>query len=221
LPAPAAKGNLAAASRVGRGAWQKDVSDLSDPFEDAETTVEKVDVAVTEAVAEQAGRPWVKVLGQLSEVADQPPMRVLTLGTAAVGLALRDPRLTRAGLRMFAAHTLATWTKTAIKRRVDRTRPDVALEDRYRMERGGSQEHGLSSFPSGHTAGALAVTQALARDYPGSRAAGFAFSAWAGAMQVPRCKHFVSDIAAGALVGWAAEAISSRLFDRAERALAG
>lgn len=198
----------------------KDISSLADPFEDAETAVEKVDVTVTEAVAEQSDRPWVRVLGFLSEVADQPPMRVLTLGTAAAGLALRDPRLTRTGLRMFAAHSLATAVKTVIKRSIDRTRPDVALETRYRMERGDSREHDLSSFPSGHTAGALAVTQALARDYPQTTAPGLAFSAWVGAMQVPRCKHFVSDVAAGAVIGWASEQASSRLFDWAEEKLA-
>lgn len=191
-----------------------------EPFEEAETAVEKLDATVTEAVAEQSERPWVRVLGTLSEVGDQPPMRALTLGTAAVGLAMRDPRLTRAGLRMFAAHTLATAAKTAIKRSVDRTRPEHALQEGYRMERGGSREHQLSSFPSGHTAGALAVTQALARDYPGTTAPGLAFSAWIGAMQVPRCKHFVSDVAAGALIGWAAEQVSSRLFDWAEEKLA-
>lgn len=190
------------------------------PFEEAETAVEKLDATVTEAVAEQSDRPWVRVLGALSEVGDQPPLRALTLGTAAVGLATRDPRLVRAGLRMFAAHTLATWVKTAIKRSVDRTRPEHALEEGYRMERGGSHEHHLSSFPSGHTAGALAVTQALARDYPATTAPGLAFSAWVGAMQVPRCRHYVSDVAAGALIGWAAEQVSSRLLDRVEEKLA-
>jgi hypothetical protein len=213
LPRRDRQGNLGPRRRVREADSIKEPKHLPDPFEDAETAVEKVDVAVTEAVAEQAERPWVRLLGQLSEVGDQPPLRVLTLGTAAVGLALRDPRLTRAGLRMFAAHTLATWTKNLVKHRVDRTRPDVALENRYRMARGSSRDHDMTSFPSGHTAGALAVTQALARDYPVTRAAGLAFSAWVGAMQVPRCKHFASDVAAGALVGWAAERLSSTAFD--------
>jgi membrane-associated phospholipid phosphatase len=182
--------------------------------------VEKVDLVVTEAMDEQRDRPLVKAAGFLSEIGDQPPLRALTLGAAAVGLARRAPRLARAGLRMFAAHTLATWIKSAIKRRIDRTRPDRALDDRYRMEAGHSREHALSSFPSGHTAGALAVTQALARDYPGSRIAGLAATTAVAAIQVPRAKHFVSDIAAGAAIGWVAEQVSSRLFDWAEEKLA-
>jgi undecaprenyl-diphosphatase len=137
---------------------------------------------------------------------------VLTLGAATVGLARRDPRLTRVGMRMFAAHTLATWAKTLIKRSIDRTRPAHALENGYEMRAGHSRKHELSSFPSGHTAGSLAVTQALARDYPGSRAAGLAATAAVAAIQVPRAKHFVSDVVAGAAIGWAAEQVSSRLF---------
>ena len=181
--------------------------------------VEEVDLVVTEAINEHRNRPLVRAAGFLSEIGDQPPLRALTLGAAAVGLVRRDPRLARSGLRMFAAHTLATWAKSAIKRRIDRTRPDQALDDRYRMEAGHSREHALSSFPSGHTTGALAVTQALARDYPGSRVAGLVATTAIAAIQVPRAKHFVSDIAAGAAIGWAAEQVSSRLFDWAEEKL--
>lgn len=195
---------------------------MADPVKTAKNaveTIEKADMAVTEAVAEQAKRPLVRLLGQLSEIGDQPPLRVLTLGAAAVGLATGDRRLVRSGLRMFAAHSLATGVKTLVKRQIDRTRPDTALEGDYRMERGGSQEHDLSSFPSGHTAGALAVTQALARDYPGTRVPGLAFTAAIAAIQVPRCKHFMSDILAGALIGWASEQVMSETFDAAEKRL--
>lgn len=186
----------------------------------AADVVEQADLAVVEAVAQKREHPLVKVAGQLSEIGDQPPLRALTLGSAALGLVRRDPMLTRAGLRMFAAHTLATWAKTLVKRQIDRTRPDHAIDTEYRMERGDSDTHELSSFPSGHTAGALAVTQALVRDYPETRVAGFAFTAAIAAIQVPRCKHFVSDILAGAAIGWGAEQVSSRLFDWAEQRLA-
>lgn len=182
--------------------------------------VEQVDLRVTDAIAEQRERTIVRWAGKLSEVGDQPPLRALTLGAAVVGLATGNPRLTRAGLRMFAAHSLATGAKTLVKRSVDRTRPDHAIDNDYRMEAGDSREHELSSFPSGHTAGALAVTQALVRDYPGTRWAGLAFTAAIAAVQVPRCKHFVSDILAGALIGWASEQVSSPAFDAAEEALA-
>lgn len=175
--------------------------------------VEKVDLRVTEAVADARHAPAVRAAGWLSEAADQPPLRIAMAAWLAVGVARRDPRLLRAGVRMLAAHTLATWAKSAIKARIDRTRPDHALATRYRMEKGGTERHELSSFPSGHTAGALAVTQALARDYPETRATGLAASTAVAVVQVPRCKHFVSDVAAGAAIGWAAEQVSSRAID--------
>ncbi|WP_375404465.1 phosphatase PAP2 family protein [uncultured Sphingomonas sp.] len=187
---------------------------------EAADAVERVDIAVTEAMDDYRDRPIVKALGFVSEIGDQPPLRALTLGASAVGAWMGNPRLTRAGIRMFAAHSLATGLKNLIKRSIDRTRPDHALDNHYRMEVGDSYKHELSSFPSGHTAGALAVTQALARDYPGSRIAGLAVTTAVAAIQVPRCKHFVSDIVAGAAIGWAAEQVSSRLFDWAEEKLA-
>ena len=191
-----------------------------DGLETAQEAVEEIDLAVTDALAEQRKRPWVRVLGQMSEIGDQPPLRALTLGTAAFGLAIRDPRLTRVGVRMFAAHSLATGVKTLIKRSIDRTRPDHALEAGYSMAPGDSRKSELSSFPSGHTAGTLAVTQALARDYAATGVPGLALSAAVAAVQVPRCKHFVSDILAGALIGWATEQLSSRALDWVERRIA-
>jgi len=176
--------------------------------------VEQADIEVTEAVADVRHAPLVRAAGALSEVADQPPLRALTIGTAALGLWRRDRRMVRAGVRALAAHTVATWVKSAIKARVDRTRPDHALDTRYRLDPdGGTDRHELSSFPSGHTAGALAVTQALARDYPETQAAGLAFSAAVAAVQVPRAKHFVSDVAAGAAIGWASERLVSAALD--------
>jgi len=181
--------------------------------------VEKADIRVTEAVADTRHTPLVRAAGFLSEAADQPPLRIAMTAWLAVGLVRRDPRLVRAGLRMAAAHTLATWVKSAIKARVDRTRPDHALATRYRMEKGGTEKHELSSFPSGHTAGALAVTQALTRDFPETRAGGLAASAAVAAVQVPRAKHFVSDVAVGAAIGWAAEQVTSRALDWGEARL--
>lgn len=178
--------------------------------------VEEADIAVTEAVADVRDAPWVRAAGFLSEAADQPPLRIAMAAWLVTGLVRRDARLVRAGVRMAAAHTLATAVKSAIKARIDRTRPDHALETRYHMEKGGTKRHELSSFPSGHTAGALAVSQALARDYPATTGGGLALSAAAAAVQIPRCKHFVSDVAVGAAIGWAAERVSSRALDWAE-----
>jgi len=172
--------------------------------------VEQADLAVARRVTADR-HPLVRLAGKASELADQPPLRALTLGTIAVGLARGDGRLARAGARMFAAHTLATWMKDRVKVRIDRTRPETARDEGYRAGPGEATEHAVTSFPSGHTAGALAVTLALARDYPSARDPGLVLTAAVAAVQLPRAKHFLSDVIAGAAIGWAADRIVGRV----------
>ena len=51
--------------------------------------------------------------------------------------------------------------------------------------------------------GAVAVAGTFARDYPEYKVAGYAAAAYVALMQVPRCKHYPSDVGAGALLGLA------------------
>lgn len=166
----------------------------------------------------QASRPavaardsWiVRVLGQASEAADQPPLIALSLATFAGGAVLGRREIARAGARMLAAHALATGAKTMLKHAVDRTRPERAVEDGHRLERGhGADDTELNSFPSGHSAGAVAVAQAAARDLPGIATPARVAAAAMAAIQVPRGKHYVSDVLVGAAIGWASEAAVS------------
>ena len=164
--------------------------------------LERADVAVAKAVAPVSDTPLVKVLGALSEASDQPQMRILCAGMIVAGWVRGDRRLAGAGIRMLAAHSLATGIKTLIKHRIDRTRPTLLVEEgRYDMAPGNSDEHDESSFPSGHTAGAVAAAMAYARVYPEHRGGAYAIAAAASLMQVPRCKHYPSDIGAGAIIG--------------------
>lgn len=172
------------------------------------TPVEQADKAVTEAVAPARGSAVVRVLGWLSELADQPQLISICTGTLLVGLAMRDERLARAGGRMLAAELLATGLKSAIKHRVDRTRPRVVeAGGDYDMQPGNSEDGDVSSFPSGHTAGAVSVARAFVREYPEHRAAAYGIAAAVAIIQVPRCQHYPTDLLAGALVGLAAEAV--------------
>ena len=183
--------------------------------EPIESAIEQADVAVAHAVAPYRHSAPVRAIGWLSEAGDQPQMRVLCGAAIAAGLLLRKPQLARAGLRALLAHSLATWAKSWVKHRIDRTRPAVlARHGRYRMAPGHAEEKMLNSFPSGHTAGAVAVARALARDLPEHRRQGYAGAAFIALAQVPRCAHYPSDIAAGSVVGLVSEALVSRLFDR-------
>ncbi len=130
---------------------------------------------------------------------------------AAAGAVHRDRDIVRAGGRMLAAHLLATAIKALVKRSVDRTRPDLLVDQgRYEVGKGRRNEGPFNSFPSGHTAGATAVACALVRAYPETAPYAYAAAGTIAVAQIPNCNHFASDIAAGAVIGWVAEAAVSR-----------
>lgn len=174
--------------------------------EDEAGGVEAADIAVAQAAAPLRDNPLVRVAGTLSEIGDQPQLVALSVATIGAGLWRVDARLVEAGARMLASHLLATGIKAAIKHAVDRTRPHVMNEEgRYRRGPGEHDEGSYNSFPSGHTAGAVAVARAAARMYPEQAGPAYAAAAAIALVQVPRGAHYLSDIAAGAAIGWAAE----------------
>ena len=188
---------------------------VPDPAPDA-TPIEKADVAVAQAASGVRHTAPVKATDKLAEVGDQPPLLLLSALVLGAGLWRRDQHLVRAGVRMLAAELVATAIKDVIKRSVSRTRPDMMLEEgRYEMKAGGPYEGKWNSFPSGHTAGAVAVSRALAREYPQARLPAYAAATAIAGAQIPSCNHYLSDIGAGALIGFASE----WLVDRGVRAL--
>lgn len=181
--------------------------------------LERADLALAKRMGKLHDHPVMKVAGEASEMADQPPLIALSLATLAGGVLLRRPTLAVAGARMLAAHAVATGIKAVVKRSVDRTRPFV-LEDegKYVVRKGHRRDTRYNSFPSGHTAGAVAVAQAIARTAPRAAWPARAWAAGIAAIQVPRGAHFPSDVAAGAAIGFAADGIV-RLAERALRAV--
>lgn len=178
-------------------------------------TVVAADERTTHKAARHRDTPLVKATGFLAELGDQPQMIATSIGTAVVGLALKRPDLVRGGVRMFAAHVVATAVKTAVKRSVDRARPEKAIDDGKTMfEPGESRDHDLNSFPSGHTAGAVAVAIAVSRDVDGAAVPAALITAGIAAAQPINGKHYLTDLVAGAAVGWIAEALVSAVFDR-------
>lgn len=185
---------------------------------------ERIDAALSKAAVRHRENPAVRVLGVASEAADQPPLIGICLATVAAGAALGRPRLLRAGLRMLASELVATAAKGAIKHHVNRTRPHKMLRDgRYALHadgKGSKDEGPWNSFPSGHTSGAVAVGRALTREYPAALPAAGLAMATVALVQLPRGRHFASDVIAGAAIGAVSEALVNFAARRLRRSVA-
>jgi hypothetical protein len=178
------------------------------------TAIERTDRKVAEAMLPRRRTLPVRLLDHVADLGDQPQMRLLCGALIAAGLVRGDRRLAGTGLRMLAAHTLATVAKDFIKRRIDRTRP----RSKGRKGADGGISPGRSeakeetSFPSGHSAGAAAVARAFARAYPDRAAPAYAAAGTIALAQIPRCAHYPTDVGAGLAIGLAAEALTEAAF---------
>lgn len=182
---------------------------MAKPVRKAAKVALAADKAVAEAASPYGDTPAMKALGHFATLGDQPPLRILCGAVIAVGLFGGDRRLAKTGLRMLAAHTLATLAKDFVKHRVDRTRPrSLAKPGKHHRPRlGRAETKEETSFPSGHSAGAAAVACAFARDYPEYRAAAYGAAGALALAQIPRCAHYPSDVGAGLAIGIASEAL--------------
>ena len=146
------------------------------------------------------------VLHPISKLADQPQLRAISAALIVAGIFARNQRLTRAGSRMIMAHEAATFAKDTIKTDVERTRPRSAGSKRDAKPRKGKrQAKEVTSFPSGHTSGAIAVARAFSREFPEYAAPALGAAAFLALLQVVRDAHYPTDVLAGVAVGLAAE----------------
>jgi len=173
--------------------------------------VERVDLEFARAVGLNRRKKSGRWIGRFADIGDQPPMMGVSLATLAVGLASRSARLRRTGLRMVAAHVIATAGKTVVKNLIDRTRPRALASKSYRLKKGRSEDSELRSMPSGHSAGAVALAGAIGEDFPGATPAAAAGAALIAGAQLPVRNHYLSDVAAGVLLGLAASIAARKL----------
>ena len=160
----------------------------------------------------------VRALAWFGQAGDQLQLRVLSAGVIGLALVRRDERLLRAGARMLVSHELATLAKKAVKSRVNRWRPHSADDARQvKPRKGRSKAKAKNSFPSGHSAGAMAVACAFAAECPGQRGAALALGGAVSAAQVPTASHYPSDVVAGAAIGAATDAGVGLVWRTAER----
>lgn len=164
--------------------------------------IERADIAAAETLAAERKHPLVQAAGKLSEIGDQPPLFALGGFLTVAGLAAGSRRVMVAGLEVLAAEGLATAIKHVVKKNVRRSRPHVLLDEgEYRAEAATPPRKQEESFPSGHTAGAVAVAGVLSAIFPRAAVPLWLTAAGVALIQAPRGAHYPSDIAAGAVIG--------------------
>jgi undecaprenyl-diphosphatase len=179
--------------------------------------VTRAEAAVARASARHRESIGMRIVSKLSEIGDQPQMRLASGAFILGGLLSGRHRHARAGVRMLLAHELATAMKDFVKERVDRTRPRSAANGESQAKLGDRTGKEHTSFPSGHTAGAIAVAQAFAREFPEHGTSARLAAGAVGVAQIPRCAHYPTDVGVGAIVGFAAEAAVTRLWTAIDR----
>lgn len=143
-----------------------------------------------------------RMVDAVSQITDQPELRLLCAGLFGLGLLHADNRMVRASVRMLVAHETANFIKNTIKRRIDRPRPrSTEYRGASRPHKGPNTAKEDTSFPSGHSAGGMAVACAYASVYPERAVPAIAAAATLSASRVLVAAHYPSDVAAGTAIG--------------------
>ena len=177
-------------------------------IEAAENSLIELDHRAHKAFQPHTDTPVIKALDLFSKLGDQPELRSISGALIVAGILGRNVRLLRAGARMLIAHEAATLLKDRCKTEIDRTRPRSAKDRKdKKLKKGKHTAKEKTSFPSGHSAGAIAAARAFSREFPEYGAAALGAAGVIAASQVPRCAHYPTDVAAGMAVGLAAEEV--------------
>ena len=172
----------------------------------ADTAFERAELDLARRIRPLRDHPLAEALHPISKLADQPPMLAMAGLGLALGVLAAQPRITEAAVRTLASVLLATGAKHLIKHSITRTRPHRLLDEhKYERGAGGSDQKADQSFPSGHTADAVAAARAVTRAIPEAAIPAAVFAVLAAVAQPLRAAHYPSDVAAGAAVGFLAE----------------
>jgi membrane-associated phospholipid phosphatase len=178
-------------------------------------SIEDHDVAIGIELARQRNNPSVRTAAKIGALGDQGPLYLIGVSIVVSGLAPGKPRLRRTGMFMLASVAAADAGKSLAKRCVHRSRPHVLLDQQhYESGMGGSPHKPDQSFPSGHVAGCVAASRAVARHYPHSTPWTLAGCAVIAAARMAKGAHWPGDVVAGVVIGLLAESLSSKVLSR-------
>jgi membrane-associated phospholipid phosphatase len=156
-----------------------------------------VDQAVYAAIAGTDTPTLDRVMRRLSGAADYSKLSLAASVVLALGGGVRGRRAAISGLTSVAV--TATVVNTVIKplgrrRRPDRASEEVPVDRHVRMP-------GSRSFPSGHTAAAVAFAHGVARVMPWAGVPLYALAAAVGYSRVHTGVHYPGDVLGGAVLG--------------------
>jgi membrane-associated phospholipid phosphatase len=151
----------------------------------------------------RAAMEWVTLFGQ------GWVLGAIGLAVALIGRRLGRRDLFRAGLVAIPALMASGLLSRVVKILVGRPRPGVV--DQGLAHWGPSLAAGYNSFPSGHATAAFTLAAVLASASPSGRQALYGLAALIAFSRVAVDAHFVSDVVAGGLLGWAAGRVAARV----------
>ncbi len=158
---------------------------------------EQIDKAVYAAVAETPTPRLDGTMRRLSGAADHSKLSIASSAVLVVAGGPAGRRAACTGLASVAA--TSAFVNLIVKRIGRRHRPDRAL-------RGGSQARHVpmptsTSFPSGHSAAAVAFASGASAELPGAAIPLFALAATVAYSRVHTGVHYPGDVIAGATIG--------------------
>jgi membrane-associated phospholipid phosphatase len=133
----------------------------------------------------------------------------ITAGLLVAGGLAHNPRLTRMGAHLAGALAVAAGVSNGVKLVTGRSRPDNLSIDNDADDFGLFSGH--ASWPSGHTAMAFALATSLGDEIhePVARYGLLAAAAAVGWSRINDNRHWLSDVAAGAVLGIASAKFAS------------
>ena len=144
--------------------------------------------------------PWLRRLSDGGDwIGKGESLLIVNAVLLGAGYALGRPSLKRAGWETLVAHLLAGGLNTALKHVIGRGRPKFLHGDHSEFVPFGGA--GWDSFPSGHSMATFAVATVLAVRFPKLRWLVLLIASAVSVSRLFRASHFLTDIAAGAVLG--------------------
>jgi membrane-associated phospholipid phosphatase len=174
---------------------------------------DRVDRAVYDAIAQTETPHLDRVMRPVSTAANYSRLSITIAALLAVAGGARGRRAAISGLTSVAATSAVVnllIKPIGRRRRPDRANTEAAATREVPMP-------GSRSFPSGHTAAAVAFSSGVARELPQARLPLDTLAALVGYSRVHTGVHYPGDVVAGALLGGAIAEATTGVLDRREK----